>query len=229
MLPDFIHRIILRDKGYQVLTFLTLIALFSFSHHNLYASNDNTKNNPSPTLLWGQTDGTPIAEEERHQRLKELLHYLRSEGPGWVPGLAPALQNPTLWIRNHLGVDVGLNAVDNLSDFFGDDDREIAALWKPVSTLSDPPSPEQTHAWWFAPQYHHKGFLPNHDTAMMGINMRHRLWDDFMQFDLHPFYSQRYFGQTGYWGTEMAIDIGSNQAVSQNKSWGKIVLRYTQW
>lgn len=76
-----------------------------------------------------------------------------------------------------------------------------------------------------AGNFHHKGFLPTHDAAVMGIGLGQNAFDNKLQFTAHPFYGQNWRSLQGYWGGEMAMNIAQRE---DGMPWGKIVLGYVQ-
>lgn len=227
MAANFIHRVFLTDRHAQFLSIFILLAIFVLPFRDLYASSDVFGYPPSTVMVFGQpTDNTPLASEERHQRLTQLLDYVRKEGRSWLPGLLPTVGNPMAWARTNLGIEMGMSGMKNVHNqsLIGEDQPQ--SLLQPVSDLMGPALTEEEQSLWLSSQYHHKGFLPTHDAVMMGFAMHNHVWRD-VQFDIHPFYGQNWMGATGYWGTEMAMDIGAGSVGAQQKPWGKIALRYS--
>lgn len=217
----FIHRPILIDRPARALHFLTFAILFLIPLHNLYASSDNMDADTT-LLFFGQPgDETPLANEERHQKYKQILDYIRKEAPGWVPGLKSVVSSPVTWVESQLGLE-GYH----LSNTVGSDSHMTAFL-PPVSLQSDPSSETDGQTLLLPPQYHHKGFLPTHDALMIGVSSHNAAMDNAVQFGIHPFCGQNWMGQTGYWGTEIEMGFGGDPGHPADRPWGKIALRYT--
>ena len=230
----FIHRQNLTDTPPNLVPILIISLIFCILSHSLYASDH--KNDFENTRLWEEpTAPLPMSRDERHQKLGVLLNYLRKEGPGLVPGLAPALQNPVGWIHGHLGLDLNFFQEDGHEGGAGVDVaqliRPMEDLARPVAEMMRAPVADDPKSIWLSPQYHHKGFLPTRDAMIVGATMRQRLWGEALQFDLHPYYGQGLSGSPGYWGTEVTINMGTFRDPSSTdrgrKSIGSISLRYT--
>ncbi len=193
--------------------FLTLALLVLAPFRNARA--DNIYTNPAwPTSISGAPANSPFDDQEKNHRVGLLLDYVRKEAPGWAPGLPHAMRDPGGWLRNGLGLG-GTNDSDGDS---------MSSVFQPMTYLMRPPMPGESEAAWLSPDYHHKGFLPVNDAMIMGANLRHRILDDTLQFDLHPFYGQNWHSSDGYWGTELALNLRSSSGA---QPWGKIALRYS--
>ena len=60
---------------------------------------------------------------------------------------------------------------------------------------------------------------------VMSLNMQQRVWDDRVQFDIHPLYGHNWGFDAGYWGTE--VSIGPGLQGDNAKPWGKIAVLNT--
>lgn len=202
----------------RVAVFLTLV--LTFHPQNAWAADDDMTFAPVPKVA-GQPEDSPLSELDKSHRLGLLLDYVRKEGPGWAPGLRDYLRSPFGWIMN------GFRPAASALGLDGDDDGGegfFSSIFHPVSSLMTPPSPQATQALWFSPGYHHKGVLPFHDAMVLSLNLRERLWDNRLQFDVKPFYGQNWVSTSGYGGAEIGIGLGHS---GSGQPWGRIALRYT--
>ncbi len=181
---------------------------------------------------------------EQQQKIKQAFDYARQQAPTWVPGLAPVMQDPTGWVGSHLGLSLGFlqdrkaddaGIGDDLDDFFS----PVADMMQPMRALMEKPEAETPNAFWLSPQYHHKGLLPTKDAFVAGVNLRQSVFGNALQAEFHPFYGQGWRGGTGYWGTEMTLNLGAlhatpaknpaatNAAPAGMMPKGSLTLRYT--
>lgn len=213
----------LTDSGIWRGVFLTLITIFVLIPFHSPRADDYGRDpalfDNRITTIFGKPAYSPFADQDQHHRVSLLLDYVRKEGPALAPGLPSALRDPAQWMSNRLGLD-SLNGG-------GDDDTIMASIFRPVSSLLQAPSQEEAQALWLSPAYHHKGMLPFNDALVLGINARHRMWDDRLQLDLHPFYGQNWLRADGYFGAEAAINISRTADGVRAKPWGRIALSYT--
>ncbi|MFY9287143.1 MAG: hypothetical protein WAO98_01450 [Alphaproteobacteria bacterium] len=153
----------------------------------------------------------PFVEQEKKQKLGVVLDYFRKESPNWAPGLPRAIRDPGSWLKHGLGMEGGA-------------DDTITSLFRPLSSLTEPADPTRAQAAWLTPDYNHKGFLPVNDAVILGINLRQKIMDDRLQFDVHPYIGQNWHSADNYWGTELSLSLKSEDT---GKAWGRISIRFT--
>ena len=217
---------ILRNRPLLAVFSFTLLLTASLSSPSAYAL-ENGANPSEPGLLNDTSYNASATKDERQKRISLVMDYLRNEAPAMIPAVAPALPNavraPARWAMQ------GWSAVRNEFDWGMDGphgNKLIAALVEPISNLMRAPSPEQDQAIWLTPGYHHKGFLPMHDSLTLGFNTRHRAAGGTLQFDTHPFVGQNWHGAESYWGIETSLALARPATSPNGKPWGKISLRY---
>ena len=206
MVTGFFHGDCLTIARPCLLVFLTFIFIVPHTFHFARADDSTT---------WGQGNAfsDPLADEERSQRMHLLINYLKTKETNLVPSLPSELRDIAGWLKS--GSQFGSY---NLAD---ENPNPI-----PYKTGSQPlagTSPESGEAFWFSSSYNHKGFSPMHDAMMLGVNLKHHLWDDGPQLNIHPYVGQNWHNIDNYWGTEVALDLGGSDT---SKGWGKIALRY---
>lgn len=169
-----------------------------------------------------------VEASDRSERIKLLVDYVRKEGPGWMPGLPSFLRDPGGWALGNLKsvqheLSLGLGFSFGIDAKGINDDGVMTSVIQPVAALMQPPPETQSQAFWLSPNYHHKGFLPVNDALIMGMNVRHRVWGNRMQLDLHPYLGQNWHNSDNYWGTELSLGLRES---STGQEWGKIAMRY---
>lgn len=220
----FIHSFDLTDNATQALPILIILFFMWFPHSKLYASDGAAEF--SASHLWSNPtnpDGT-LTNDEKHQRLQDVLHYIRNEAPNLVPGMAPIFHNPTGWVQHNLGLGLSL-----LNDPRGDatlvePSRPAMAMTQPITGLVDSSTAEEVQALWVSP-YHDKDFIPSKNAMVMGINWQQRFWQNGAQLDIHPLYGHNWGFNAGYWGAEMSLGPISSDAATP--TWGKIAILNT--
>ena len=151
--------------------------------------------------------------------LNLFLQYLEKQSTIVAPTLAYAAKNPVAWTLRGVRAteeELGLPATDLPDEHF------IEHLLPATGSLMRPPSAEETRALWFSSDYRHKGFLPTHDSVLLGINMRASGFADRAQLDVNPFYGQSWMGAGGYWGAEASLTLRS----ATGQSWAHVHVRY---
>jgi hypothetical protein len=189
--------------------FLTLTALLVLSpFRKLHAAVGYT--DVSSPVLADRPMESPFDDQDRNQQIGSMLAYLKKESPGWVPGLPMnELLNSRTWMREKVR--------SNLSEMSGGEEDGIA-------TMMRSPTADTSEATWLLPDYHHnKTILPFKDALEMGFSARRSLWNKQVQFDVHPFYGQNWLSANGYIGTEVSLNLRSEEAP---QPWGKISMGY---
>ena len=148
-----------------------------------------------------------------------MLNYIRNQEASLLPGMPDEFRNPSGWLQGELG----------LNSLGGDETTTDVAPrnLRPVSSLMDQPSLEEAQSVWLSSNYHRKGLLPLNNALVAGFDMRHKMFNDKVQFDVRPLVGQNWHSTNNYWGTEVAISLHSTSSLGQtDKTWGRIALRY---
>jgi hypothetical protein len=175
----------------------------------------------TPTSSAQNQQDTPLNEDDKHYRIQQMLHYVRSEVPNLLPGLPSYIRDPAGWalngardLRDELDLE---HSADGSASM-------IASLADPIAAMVETPSSTQKEAMWLMPSYHHMGFLPAHDAMVLGFGMRHTMMENRVQVEVRPFFGQNWHGAENYGGSEVAINLNS----SDGHPWGKIAVRYVE-
>lgn len=185
---------------------LTLMASFPLHATDLDAETEDPETS-TPTIS-GKPIDSPWNDMEASQRRHELVNYMRTQVPGWLPGLPDTI-----------------NALREDFDFIphyglGDENHTFPSFFKSFTHSSDG---NQSDGFSFAPGYRHmQGMTPFNDAMILGFNYRQNLFADHVNITLHPFYGQNWLSSDALYGTEISLGLGPDKTAS----WGKIVARY---
>lgn len=204
---------------------LVWVAVFTFfvltPFRAAHSADTDTAPLITPTSSAQSQQDTPLNDDEKHYRIQQMLHYVRSEVPQLLPGLPGYIRDPAGWalngvrdVRDELGLEHDAGGGTSM----------IASITDPVAAMIGAPDPAQREAMWLTPDYHHMGFLPTHDAMVFGIGMRHTMLDDRVQVQIRPFFGQNWHGPENYGGSELSVNLSTRDG----KPWGKIAVRYTE-
>lgn len=197
--------------------FLTFIFAF-FPWQILYAATDDGV--LDPTIVAAASPANSLLDQmEGDQRRGLLFKYVRQEVPSWAPGLNEKLRAPLTWATSKLRAIGGVFGAHDDGDEASGDEGFLPPLIRPLSALMQVPNENEAQAFWIAPDYHHKGFLPFHDAMITEMNFRERAFDDRVQFDLRPFYGQNWVSLNGYGGAELGVGLTHK---GDTQPWGRI-------
>jgi len=199
---------------------LILLFFVVFPLHALSAGDPNTNIFISNPAQYNST----IEANEQNERRTALTDYVRKEALNWAPGLPDILRDPARWALS------GFHSTRSLFDFgisTHDDDTQTAAASQPVAGLMQPPE-DGADQWLASTAYHHlHGILPTHDALTAGAHARQQLFDQYIQYDLHPYYGQNYFSRQGYYATDLSLDFAAPANTAETtRPWGKLVIGY---
>ncbi|MDR3451002.1 MAG: hypothetical protein P4M15_14890 [Alphaproteobacteria bacterium] len=196
------NRDYLTSADFRQAFFLTLILTVSFQ--------------PRPAHSDAMTDD-PLYK----QRVSEVTTYLRKQALQGASILPGDVREAMGWFSG------GWHAVTMPG---GDDEAEGVADAAPdeaaqklTKEIGTPLENTGSSPWHFAATLHHKGFLPTHDAAVMGVGFQHSTFDNKMMITIRPFYGQNWLSLRGYWGAEMTLDIAKKE---DGMPWGKMVIGY---
>ncbi|HEU0117470.1 MAG TPA: hypothetical protein VFR09_02450 [Alphaproteobacteria bacterium] len=196
---DTTHPLFLRNAAFCIaLSLSSVLPLFP-----AYAI-DNSTDPYSAGYYSSQRPSTLFANNDQTDLKNQMTSYLRKQEFGVASSLAPIIRSPNEWAQSGLGLD-----------------RPTDISPENISLV--PAAPETPEAMWLSPGYHHKGFFPLDDALVMGVNYRHRLFEDGLQLDVHPFYGQNWHNTNGYYGSEIGLGLRDQK---DGHEWGRIALRY---
>ena len=221
----------------RFLTDEAFIALFSFTLFLTLLIHTHPacglENGVNPSALSGMSNDNSTTstsyEEAKHERIHEVLGYLRQQAPTLIPGLPDFVRAPARWAMGGVSIlESGFDFGDSGLGGFNDEGlmHGVHDALVPVANMMHAPDDEVGQANWVTPGYNHKGFLPNHDAMVLAFNSRHRMMNDFLQFDVKPFYGQNWHKSENYYGMETSINIGQRGNDDHARPWGKISFRY---
>jgi hypothetical protein len=150
---------------------------------------------------------------------------------------ADTIQDPNAQeIKNHINEAENYLRKESLRglSLLPDEARQVMGLfsgWHKVDMSQDGDAPTMTEettdtkalSFPLATSLHHKGFLPMHDTMMLGISANRDFLGDKLQFTARPFYGQSWHSLRGYWGGEIALNMAQH---ADGLPWGKISMGY---
>lgn len=198
-------------KGWEAV-FLTLLVLLNVPKP--CAADDGINATGMPLASDPQPVSSPLDDLDKTHRTAMLWQYVRQQAPVWAPGLNDTLHKPLGWLQS---------AERNVFDDGASDSN--ASAFQPISMLMQAPPENAGQAMWLTPGYHHKGFLPFHDAMMTGMDMRQRVFDNRLQFDLKPYYGQNWTSLNGYGGA--ALGIGLTHP-GEAQPWGRVSMGYIE-
>lgn len=198
-------------------TFILTLILLMFVDCSEAGAFDYYDNDTVDPNSYGRSTNNPIVTVNRSERISQMTDYAKKQLPVLAPGLPNFLRNPSSWFGHGFGFNLG-NA-KNSADI-------SSSVIEPMQQMSSSPSVDAPEAFWVSPNYNHKGFLPLNDAIIMDVHLRHNMFSSPLQLELHPFYGQNWHSIDNYWGSEIAVGLGSSTLTSE--PWGKIAIRFTQ-
>jgi hypothetical protein len=139
-----------------------------------------------------QADPAPAAQTlEVKQRISEVETYIRQQTLQGANLLPSSLKSGLVWVSGKW----------HTVTVSTDDTRDETAN-EMVSSSDNSSVPLNV-----ASNFHHKGFLPTHDTMTLGIGLGKNFLNDKMLFEIRPFYGQGWTALKGYWGGELSMNI----------------------
>ena len=148
---------------------------------------------------------------ETKLRISEVTSYLRKEGLQSVASLPSSIRETLSWFsRKHA------------LDFTSSDEESTPATQN--EALTDTLSFESALPMHLESSFHHKGFMPTHDSVVMGTSLHSSILDNNLQFTTHPFYGQSWQSLQHYWGSDVTMDIAERP---DGLPYGKITMNYT--
>jgi hypothetical protein len=210
------------DKVDRIVLILTILLAVVVSMKSYIARADET------SLTGYSKDNSTLDSYEKDQRRTALIDFARQQAMTITPSLSDDLRSPARWLLNGihathslLNVDVStLSQVEDASEPSANPVTDM--LHDNAPTLADEPS------WLASTNYHHlRGISPARDALIAGMHMKHSVMDQYMQFDLHPYYGQNYFTTRRYYGTEAKLDLQNpTDTSSTSRPWGSISIGY---
>ena len=164
---------------------------------------------------FSHADQPPAASVEAAKlHISEVTAYLRKEGLKGTSLLPSDVRETLNWISSEHGMTVNGDdeASDNLAPLASEALTEPHSIENPFPSLH------------LDTNLHHKGFLPIHDSMVIGTSFHHTLLGDKLQFTTRPFFGQSWLSLRHYWGGEMSMNIAERP---DNLPWGKITMNYT--
>ncbi len=148
------------------------------------------------------------------QRVHEATSYLRAQGMQGLSILPSEVKEVSSWFS---GTFHPLRSLD-------DDTAETSNADAVTQAMAATPAAQSARLFDLEGNMHHKGFLPTHDSFVMGPKFNQSLLGSKMGLSFKPYYGQNYFSMRGYYGGEIAMDIAKR--TDDGLPWGKIALGY---
>jgi hypothetical protein len=159
-----------------------------------------------------RADPLPPAEEEvLKERVSQVTNYVRQQALQGVHILPTEIRDLTGWLSG------GWRPVKMQDDETADAAPPAADQAPGVAAA------QQAQSVGFGTNFHHKGFLPTHDTMMMGFNASQSLVPGKLGLSARPYWGQSWDSLRAYYGTEASLDIAQK---ADGMPWGKIVVGY---
>jgi hypothetical protein len=197
-----------------LLFFLTFpVRVLSANDSNGIFTGDPRSNNAIDTAMQDQ------------QRMA-VLDYVRKQTFGLVTSMPnDDVRTPVNWFIRTFQNSRGLLSF-GLSDL---DEEEELRPTRPPANLAQPMVPGYADDQWLASTtfHHHSGFLPTHDALMAGAHAKQGLFDQYVQYDLHPYVAQNYFSSRNYYGADLSLNFAKPANTSElSRPWGTLVIGY---
>ena len=189
-----IHRNLINAETRQVI-FLTLITSITLAARFCHAD-------PLPPIQAAQDDAVKL-------RANEVTSYIRKQALHSMNILPNEVREVSGWFSG---------GWHSMSSPFGDDEPVANAQSFADSTAS----PEE-QSFALSSNFHHKGFLPTHDSLMLGPTFRKNVINDKLQLVTHSYVGQSWHSLRSYWGSEVGLTIAQQ---ADGLPWGQISLGY---
>jgi hypothetical protein len=156
-----------------------------------------------------------IAQDALKARVSEVTTYVRKEALQGIHILPDEARELTGWFN-------GSWKPVNVS---GDDEPPAADGSTPTTVpLTQTQTTSSPKTFGFSTNFHHKGFLPTHDTMMMGVDVNQAVLPNKLNFTARPFWGQSWNSIRAYYGAEASLDIAKK--IDDELPSGKIVIGY---
>jgi len=160
-------------------------------------------------------DPPPAVEiEANRQQIGEVSDYIRKQGMQGISLLPGEARQVIGWFSS------GWHPMRMFDD---DDPSDAQSAPIAQQALTDTPNVPDEKLADLAGNIHHKGFLPTHDAAVMGVAFKQNIVAHKLEATAKPFFGQSWHSTGDYWGGEAGLDIARHD---DGMPWGKIALGY---
>jgi hypothetical protein len=221
-MKHFFHSIHpLTDPADRLGILLILLLFLMFPFRALSADNTSSPIFSNPIQQYNSAIEQGMADERR----MAVLNWMRNRTIGLVPGLPDDVREPVNWV---------IGAFHNSNGFLSFGLSTLADENDPAPVFAAPqfapsPLPESGSDSWLASTayHHHNGFVPTRDALVAGAHAKQNLFDQYLQYDLHPYAGQNYFTQRNYYGGDLSFEFAKpSNTADASRPWGKIVFSY---